>query len=560
MTSATLKNISNLSLKQNGYVRLAGLLLMSSLVLSSCDLVQTTSTSSEGGSNSSNSTPSSDFEVTRGDNPTNPNDQVPVQLPNPTAIDPNAIIQENFILQSGAPYTGSILLDIETVTLNRNLMKVGFDSQCADGQWQPWSQYTQIALMPSDTNKTVNVSVQYQDWDLNISPCYNKQIVQDSSGPEILFQLYPSAEIEEGSGAGIKFFISDNLTSVRTASCTLNGVTKNCFAGSNEVNIPSLSLGEYSFTVQAADIIGNTASKTINWKVVSTTKKMTQNILVDNYKKIDVLFVIDNSGSMAYEQKSMASRTANFISVLKGLDWQIGITTTDPRDITLGDGRLIPLSGLKNRYIIDSTWSDTSAQSTLGTTLQRSETGSGSEQGIRAVYRSIERYIANEANQRDLIRDQSQLAVVLISDEDESANSTKNNPQDLLKFIDTTFKGQKRFNFHSIITRPGDKACLSTYGATYGERYQIMSQLTGGIIGDVCASDYAAQAKGIAQEIRNLLKTLTLACAPLSNQPITVTKNGVVISNPFTVEGVNIKFDTELEPGEYSVKYSCLNQ
>lgn len=533
-----------------------GLIIFSSFLLSSCDFIKTTSTSVENSTMGTNT--NNEFEVSRGDNPTNPPDQTPVPLPEPTPNpeDPSPIAVEDFILQNNARFTKSRIFDIETITLNRNKMKIGFSDQCADGDWQPWRQFFTIENLK--INQLVTVSIQYQDWDLNISKCYKKQIIQDEQGPEILYQLYPDAQLEEGSGAGLKFFVSDALTAVKTVSCSLNGVTKNCFAGSNEVNIPSLPIGDYTFTVSATDILDNKAEKSVSWKVTATTKKITQNILVDNYKKIDILFVIDNSGSMAYEQKSMASRTSNFISVLKGLDWQIGITTTDPSS-SIGDGRLVQINTVSNRYIIDSTWADQNAQSALSSTLQRSETGSGSEQGIRAVYRAVERYTANEANQRSLIRDQSQLAVVLISDEDESANTVKNNPQDLLKLIDTTFKGQKRFNFHSIITRPGDKACLSTYGATYGERYQVMSQLTGGLIGDVCASDYAAQAKGIAQEIRNLLKTLTLTCAPLSNKPITVEKNGTAVSTTFTIEGVNLKFASELEPGQYTVKYSCVN-
>lgn len=535
---------------------LANSLLMITF-LSSCEFIKTTSTTSSTENSNTGAPGTPDFDVIRGDNSTAANDQVPVTLPQPAPTDPNnSMPQESFILQNGARYTSSTTLEIETITLNRNEMKIGYSPICEDGGWQPWSQFAQVQT--PKTNQVINISVQYKDWDQNISPCYTKQIIQDMTGPEILFQLYPQDQIEEGSGAGIKFTISDSLTSARTASCTLNGLTKNCFVGSNEVNIPALSLGDYKFTVEASDLLGNTSEKSINWKVVATTKRVTQNILVDNYKKIDVLFVIDNSGSMAYEQKSMAKRTANFISVLKGLDWQIGITTTDPNHAVLGDGRLAPLTGLKNQFIIDSSWADPNAQSVLSSSLQRAETGSGSEQGIRSVYRAIERYSANETHHRALIRQQSQLAVVLISDEDESANTIKNNPQDLLKLIDSTFKGQKRFNFHSIITRPGDKACLTSYGATYGERYQVMSQLTGGIIGDVCAADYAAQAKGVAEEIRNLLKTLTLTCAPLNNKEISISKNGQALSKTFNVEGVNLKFDSELEPGEYSVKYSCL--
>jgi hypothetical protein len=283
-----------------------------------------------------------------------------------------------------------------------------------------------------------------------------------------------------------------------------------------------------------------------------------QDVFVDNYKKVDILFVIDNSGSMQYEQQSMAQRTAHFLSVIKGLDYQIGITTTDPWNIALGDGNLIPIKNGNGRFIIDSTQDQVTAQTQLSQTLQRSETGSGSEQGIRAVYRAVEKYSANENTMRSFIRDGAQLAVVLISDEDESDNTVKNDPQNLLKLISSTWNNQKRFSFHSIITRPGDTACRSTYGYSYGERYKIITDLTGGILGNVCEMDYSTQVTGIAEGVRNLLKTLTLQCSPLNGYPITIKKDGVVINPSYTVEGVNLKFSTELDPGKYSLDYTCL--
>src|SRR5690606_34653408 len=100
---------------------------------------------------------------------------------------------------------------------------------------------------------------------------------------------------------------------------------------------------------------------------------------LDEYRKVDVLIVIDNSGSMEYEQRNMAQRVRNFISILRGLDWQIGVTTTDPRNVTLGDGRLVPIHGTKNQYIFDSAMDEDQAQNLLGLTLQRPETGSGTE-------------------------------------------------------------------------------------------------------------------------------------------------------------------------------------
>ena len=76
-------------------------------------------------------------------------------------------------------------------------------------------------------------------------------------------------------------------------------------------------------------------------------------------KDVDILFVIDNSGSMGEEQAILAANVASFIQVLEAddveADYRIGITTTDmgnpwcPADSTTPEqGRLV-MSSCKNR-------------------------------------------------------------------------------------------------------------------------------------------------------------------------------------------------------------------
>lgn len=545
--------------------KLAQKFVLSTLVisaLSACDFIQTTGvtetqtpttgTSTDG----SSTTPSTDFTVVHDQNANPPaqgdnNTQPPAQ-PTP----PDMIFEEGFSINNDAARTASPVVELQLRTLSPFKVKIGYAMDCSDGVWETYAEAMGWQLRT--LNAVSTVTVKFQDWEGGLSPCYRKSIIHDSEGPDILFQKYPQTALEEGTPINISANVSDKLSKVTSVTCNLNGIQKDCYEGLNEIKMATLPIGSYRFTIEASDELNNKSSKSISWDVYSLTKKVAQDVFVDNYKKVDILFVIDNSGSMQYEQQSMAQRTAHFLSVIKGLDYQIGITTTDPRNIALGDGNLIPIKNGNGRYIIDSTQDQVTAQTQLSQTLQRSETGSGSEQGIRAVYRAVEKYSANENTMRSFIRDGAQLAVVLISDEDESDNTVKNDPQNLLKLISSTWNNQKRFSFHSIITRPGDTACRSTYGYSYGERYKIITDLTGGILGNVCEMDYSTQVTGIAEGVRNLLKTLTLQCSPLNGYPITIKKDGVVINPSYTVEGVNLKFSTELDPGKYSLDYTCL--
>lgn len=539
--------------------------LLSTLVitaLSACDFIQTTGvtetqtpatgTSADG----STTTPSTDFTVVHDQNANPPaqgdnNTQPPAQT-----TPPDMIFEEGFSINNDATKTASPVVELQLRTLSPFKVKIGYAMDCSDGVWETYAEVMGWQL--KTLNAVSTVTVRFQDWEGGLSPCYRRSILHDGEGPEILFQRYPVTALEEGTAVDISANVSDKLSKVVSVTCNLNGVQKTCFEGLNEIKMASLPIGSYNFTIEATDELNNRSSKSISWNIYTLTKKVAQEVVVDNYKKVDVLFVIDNSGSMQYEQQSMAQRTSHFLSVIRGLDYQIGITTTDPNNIALGDGRLIPIKNGNGRYIIDSTQDEATAQSQLSQTLQRSETGSGVEQGIRAVYRAVERYKANESTMRSFMRDGAQLAVVLISDEDESDNTVKNDPQSLLNLISGTWTNQKRFSFHSIITRPGDTACRSTYGYSYGERYKIITDLTGGILGNVCEMDYATQVTGIAEGVRNLLKTLTLQCSPLNGYPVTIKKDGVVINPTYTVEGVNLKFSTELDPGKYAIDYTCL--
>lgn len=438
-------------------------------------------------------------------------------------------------------------------------MKVGFDASCSDGELELFSRTKILEIPANKKNRESTISLMFDDGDSNSSLCYTAKLTHDNQGPTILLKRYPAPSINEGTAPEIEYEITD-LVGVAAATCGLNGVDKACPGGGPHViTMTQLPEGSYNFVIKAIDLLGNESQASVPWEVVSTARKLVQNFEVKNQNKVDILMIIDNSGSMQYEQRNMAARTSNLLSVIRGLDWQLAVTTTDPRNIALGDGRLVPIKNMPDgSYVLTSAMNEATAQSNLASTLQRSETGSGAEQGIYVTYRALERSVAGEIPNKTLIRAEAQFAAVVISDEDESANGPKNDPHNLIKYIGDTFGGQKNFSFHSIITKPGDTACKSTYGYSYGERYKTMSDLTGGIVGSVCEQDYATQIAGIANGIRNLLKTMTLTCEPLPGRPVTITKDGQPFVSSFIVEGLNLRFASELSAGQYIVNYECL--
>lgn len=471
-----------------------------------------------------------------------------------------------FSIDDGAPYTHNdqITLFISTTLPTYFYYKVSSNNICDGGVWANLSEdlKAQVVVTNFSKNARNNYSVRFRDVDGTLGECFTASIIHDNEGPDILFTKYPMASLEEGASTEIIVDVKD-VSPITSVTCTMNQIVKNCFAGTNTIQLSQLPAGDYTFTVKAADVFGYISTKSVFWTVVNKAKLLTQTVLVKDDRKVDVLVIIDNSGSMAYEQQSMGSRVKNMLSILRGLDYRIAVTTTDPDAtrtsagyVKYGDGDLIPISGQGGKLWIDSAMDETVAQQALSQTLQRPETGSSVEQGIRAAYRFIEK--ATATGGIPFFREGANFATLIISDEDESANTEKNDPEKLLQLIASKFDNQKAFSWHSIVTKPGDTDCRSTYGAVWGERYKKITELTGGILGSVCEADYASQVSGIATEIRNLIKNITLTCEPLSISPIKVTRNGVDYTIPYTIEGVNMKFADILEPGEYKIDYACL--
>lgn len=296
---------------------------------------------------------------------------------------------------------------------------------------------------------------------------------------------------------------------------------------------------------------------------------------------LDVLVVVDNSVSMEFEQSNMATRFSSFLDQLQGLNWRVGVTTThvlDTRDDMgiqnvngVADGQLLPMGAANsNRFFISSSDNLMEAQQLFSSTVQRSESGSAREQGIRATYRFLERsLIAGSANS-SFLRSNAALSVIVVTDANESPYSNvslRNNPANLLSYISTQFPS-KAFSFHSIIVRNDDINCLrfpNSGNESYGMQYQSLSLGTGGIVGSVCEADYGAQLRQIGRSSAELVRNVSLDCLPADSDKdgrldivIVNNQNPEVGLSGYSVEGNQVRFASLLNPGDYTIRYRCL--
>lgn len=309
-------------------------------------------------------------------------------------------------------------------------------------------------------------------------------------------------------------------------------------------------------------------------------KEASQSINVGAQTEVDVLFVVDNSGSMAEEQQGIGNKINGFLNKINGLNWQIAITTTDPRPDTVitgdtnrpwGDGQLRPFdSNSGSQYILRSNQvTAADAQTKLSNAIQMGIAGSGDERGIYGAYRAVERSTVAGVN-RDFFRPNAKLAVILISDEDEcstgaggcpAATAAKSVPQNMIDHVRATLGQNKGFSFNSIIYIPNDASC--TTGQKAGAVYKEMSTLTGGVVASVCATDYTTPLNVIGSRVVSLVNSASLTCAPedingdgKADIQISLAGGGTY-TGTYTVAGANVSFSTPLPEGAHKFYYFC---
>ncbi|OFZ16937.1 MAG: hypothetical protein A2Z20_09540 [Bdellovibrionales bacterium RBG_16_40_8] len=306
----------------------------------------------------------------------------------------------------------------------------------------------------------------------------------------------------------------------------------------------SISLGLYFFQacsdVQFADVASKVkqACEGYDCPIIQTVLVEQDYAVSGATNAVDILFVLDNSGSMEPELEKLADKFPNFIGSLNSLDWQVCATTTDISD---EDGKLLTFPN-KSKWINKNT-ADSDAQfKGLLENLIKLGTGSSDERGIYAINRALDR---NEG----CFRDGAALSTVIISDEDErstggyypkSSQFKTLGARDYVGSIFTTLAskgfGQKIYTNHSIIVRPAvpalgvfanDTACYATQinksPVWYGTHYAELSRVTDGTLGDICADYYDEQLEFAGKNITNSLASIQLACAPVSQSGITIT-------------------------------------
>ena len=406
-------------------------------------------------------------------------------------------------------------------------------------------------------------------------PVFSNSFMVDIRPPTITFIKYPSTSLAAGSTTNIEYLIQDIESGLKSTACalTINNIPQlNPPCPANGIfSLKVSSIGTYVYTLTAIDNVGNESTKSISWLTAPAFQDydLAFDLKANINNKVDILFVIDNSGSMAEEQLKIQAAFANFTQNLAGLQWRIGITTTDAT-ANGANGSLIPIkpvtSGL---YFIEPT--TVNGQQLLVDTLYTGTGGSGSEIGLTVIDRFLGKAfsVLNNLNERAFLRPDAVFASIVVTDSDEAQYT--GGFRDALTFLNAVKLKipNKPYIHHSSIILPTDSATCKASGEHVGSTYFNVSRDTGGISASICSADYGSQLKDFAVTIVNKISEKTLACAPVDSDGdgkvnIKITYMASVAAVPveitaFTLLNNIVSFTAPLSSaGDYLIKYSCL--
>lgn len=254
--------------------------------------------------------------------------------------------------------------------------------------------------------------------------------------------------------------------------------------------------------------------------------------------KIDILWVIDNSGSMLTKQQNLATSFNSFMNLFtaKNYDFHMAIVTTD----TYATGA--PFNGQDGNFqgapsvITNSTVN-------FATVFQNNvvvgATGAADAKGLDAIELSMSAAKRAGVN-TGFLRSDAHLAVIILSDADDNDSSTTvaatYNFLKALKpnSIDSgTGRERQMFTVHAAMddqNNPGPVPCV---GSEDGIKFRELTTLASGTRMDICANNFSAGLANLSETIASFISQVLLAQTPQTDT-IAVSVNSVAVANDAT--------------------------
>ncbi|MFK7827324.1 MAG: hypothetical protein AB8G05_24485 [Oligoflexales bacterium] len=313
--------------------------------------------------------------------------------------------------------------------------------------------------------------------------------------------------------------------------------------------------------------------------------------------KVDILLVVDSSTSMAPAQDSLADNFEMFITEINNssLDFQIAITSMDICDSNF------PSADTNNPCPVDSSLSefgleadhlrgdfvgevgkeilkrgDSDLLDTFKTAVKVGNTGSDFEHGLKAIELAVGK--DQDGTNPSLIREDSFLSIIVVSDDDGIGLGIPDPYKGDAIFnqlmggtFEYTFseldsylylvKPKKNYSISAItVLQAGDYGtedaeCQTTmdYVLQTGDVYLDAANQTGGVIKDICDTNWGDNLQSIGIDLHRQVMQIPLNAVPIIDSEIKVFVDSILFDHWTFVEQTNsIKFDSDNIPAAFS--------
>ncbi|MBI5544258.1 MAG: choice-of-anchor D domain-containing protein [Deltaproteobacteria bacterium] len=282
-----------------------------------------------------------------------------------------------------------------------------------------------------------------------------------------------------------------------------------------------------------------------------TTAIQTDVFAQDPKPKVDVLFVVDSSGSMYDEQEALASNFDSFIrfAVEQQVDYHVMVTDTGVGESALGcnDNYGDPdLNGCPYRptdpcpgcttpppYVTPET---TNADRCFSCNARVGTDGNATESLIRPAYLALTNPNLTGCTQ-GFLRDEANLAVVVVSDAaDQDCAGSGGNQQSVAFYLNALlnikgFKRQNMFTFNSITPNANDPSDCSSGqddSALSNTRVEQVVTATAGVSDSICTTDWSQSLERLGQTAFGYRTRFFLSNVPDLSEPIEIQIDGDV--------------------------------
>jgi archaellum component FlaF (FlaF/FlaG flagellin family) len=264
-------------------------------------------------------------------------------------------------------------------------------------------------------------------------------------------------------------------------------------------------------------------------------------------RKLDVLFVVDNSGSMSSSQASLAQNFPSFINFFKakGYDFKIAVTTTDAyygdqfvnQSCSLCNQEQTRFRSGTNPKIYEIDKDTPNLESVFASNVNVGTAGSGDERAFSSFKAAL-----NSSLNAGFHRSDAYLSIVLVSDEEDFSHDDINLNESYTQptlhtvasyktYLETFTAGVAGTDFSVSTISVLDTACKNTLGSgrKIATRYMELADATSGTKNSLC-SNFDQVLNNISTTIASqIVATFHLSRTPVVSS-IRVLIDGVLIA------------------------------